>query len=90
MGMPNMGLPNMGMGMPMNMPGMNINMGIPQPGLINQMDNQFILEKPQKEQYNAQWIKENKEIFSDFDEDKKRNVLGEMMYKKVSLIDDID
>ena len=53
-------------------------------------DGPLVIEKPQKDQYSPQWIKENKEEFEDFDEDKKRNVLGEMMYKKVSMVNDID
>lgn len=34
--------------------------------------------------YTPLWIRDNKDTFNDYDEDKKRNILGEMMYKKVS------
>ncbi len=44
----------------------------------------------EKKPYTAQWIKDNKDQFIDFDDDKKRNILGEMMYKKVSTQSGVD
>lgn len=31
-----------------------------------------------------QWLKENHSEFMDYNEEKRRNILGEMMYKKVT------
>ncbi len=91
MGMPPMGMPQMGMpvapglgmppmgmqGMPpmQNMPGMN-QMQAPVPNVIPTEANKEI-------KYDIEWLSKNQDEFDSFDKEKKRVILGELMYKNV-------
>lgn len=83
-GMPNM--PNMP-----NIPGMNMS-GIKPPAMGYNDSTGFIVSSLQKEdkkeekedgKVDVKWFKNNKKAFLDFEDEKKRNMMGEIMIEKV-------
>lgn len=82
--------PNMGMGMPMGMPmGMQMPMAVPMPvpmqiappsvGTPGTTSRQSEKENP----YNVEWLKKNKKEFGEFSQERKKTILGNLMFNRV-------
>ena len=59
----------------------------------NHMSTPSSLSRPNERKeptYDTNWLKKNKTAFMDFEEEKKRNVLGELMFSKIQKTNAVD